>query len=164
LAALVRATLEEAGGAGVETSLLSAQLSASLARERLMASISVFFGGLALFLAVIGLYGVMSFHVTRRFPEIGVRLALGSSAGGVFGLVLRQAARPVAVGLVLGALGSLAATRTLAALLYGIEPHDVRALIFSALVLALAALGSAALPARRASRLDPAVVLRRDAT
>jgi ABC-type antimicrobial peptide transport system permease subunit len=164
LAALVRATLEEAGGAGVETSLLSAQLSASLARERLMASISVFFGGLALFLAVIGLYGVMSFHVTRRFPEIGVRLALGSSAGGVFGLVLRQAARPVAVGLVFGALGSLAATRTLAALLYGFEPHDVRALIFSALVLALAALGSAALPARRASRLDPAVVLRRDAT
>jgi predicted permease len=164
LDAAVRATVEAiAPGARADTSPLAARLSASLARERLLAIISGFFGGLTLLLAVIGLYGVMSFHVARRFPEIGVRLALGSTSIRVFALVLRQSARPVVIGLVLGTLGSLAATRMVASLLYGIGPRDARVLALSAAVLALAALGSAALPARRAARLDPVEVLRPDA-
>ncbi|MGD8815547.1 MAG: ADOP family duplicated permease, partial [Acidobacteriota bacterium] len=164
LDAAVRAAVAGvAPGARAETSALAARLSASLARERLLAILSAFFGGLTLLLAVIGLYGVMSFHVARRFSEIGVRLALGSTGPKVFALVLRQSVRPVAIGLVLGTLGSLAVTRTVASLLYGIGPRDPRALLVSAAVLAVAALGSAALPARRAARLDPVEVLRPDA-
>jgi predicted permease len=162
-ATAVRAAVEGiAEGARAETSMLSEHLSASLAQERLLAMISGFFGSLALFLAVIGLYGVMSFNVSRRFQEIGVRLALGATEGGVFALVLRQAARPVAVGLVLGSAGSLAAARTIASSLYGMGPYDPSALAVSAAVLAGAAMASAAIPARRAARLDPAVVLRRE--
>jgi predicted permease len=163
-AAAVRAVVEGiAAGARAETSMLSEQLSASLARERLLAMISGFFGSLALFLAVIGLYGVMSFNVSRRFPEIGVRLALGATQGGVFALVLRQAARPVLIGLLLGGLGSLTAARAIASFLYGLGPYDPRALALSAAVLAIAAMASAAIPAQRAARLDPAVVLRQEA-
>ncbi len=147
----------------VEIRPLSAVLSASLSRERLLALISVFFGGLALFLAVIGLYGVMAFNVSRRVREIGVRLALGASREGVFGLVLRQAARPVSVGVVAGVLGGLAAARTLESLLYGVSASDPRVFAATAAVLVLAAVTSAALPARRAATTDPAVVLRQDA-
>jgi ABC-type antimicrobial peptide transport system permease subunit len=164
LAALARATVAELGaGASADTELLSAQLSASLSRERLMATISAFFGGLTLLLAVIGLYGVMSFHVARRFAEIGVRLALGSTRGGVFALVLRRAAGPLIVGLVLGALGSAAAVRAIASFAYGLDPYDPRLFTLPALALAVAALLSAAIPARRAADLDPALVLREGA-
>ncbi|HVS63244.1 MAG TPA: ABC transporter permease [Thermoanaerobaculia bacterium] len=143
-----------------QTTLLSDRLSASVARERLLALIATFFASLTLFLAVVGLYGVMSFHVSRRLHEIGIRMALGAGESGVFALVLRQAARPVLFGVVLGALGSLAAVRAIASLLYGVSPHDVRVLVASAALLTGGALASAALPARRASRADPAVVLR----
>ena len=157
----VRAVVEAIGGnIRMTVSPLAAQLSASLARERLLAAISASFGALALFLAVLGLYGVMSFNVVRRFPEIGVRLALGSSAGGVFALVLRQAAVPVALGLVLGAFGTLAAGGTLESFVYGIDPYDLRVVAACALLLAGAAMASAALPAWRAAQLDPAGVLR----
>ena len=163
--AVIRAAVEGAvTGARARITPLSERLSASLARERLLALISGFFGGLALFLAVIGLYGVMAFNVSRRLREIGVRLALGSSRRGVFGLVLAHAAVPVAVGLVLGGLAGIVAARTLESLLYGIRATDPRILLLAATTLALAAMLSAAIPARRASRLDPAVVLRQDAT
>lgn len=162
LPGLQAAAEDVAGNVRMSASPLSAQLSASLARERLLATISAAFGLLALFLAVLGLYGVMSFNVVRRFPEIGVRLALGSSVGAVFGLVLRQAAWPVAAGLGLGALGTAGAAGTVESLVYGVDPYDARILVGCAVVLALAATASAALPARRAARLDPLVVLRRD--
>jgi putative ABC transport system permease protein len=140
--------------------LFSDQVGARLMRERLVAWLSAFFGALALLLAGIGLYGVMSFAVTQRRAEIGVRMALGAAASGVVRLVLGKAFRLVALGLVLGIGASLWAARFVSPLLFGLEPRDVPTLLVAAATLAGICLLAAGLPARRASRIDPAQVLR----
>jgi putative ABC transport system permease protein len=140
--------------------LFSDQVGARLMRERLVAWLSAFFGALALLLAGIGLYGVMSFAVTQRRTEIGVRMALGAAASGVMRLVLGKAFRLVALGLVLGTAASLWAARFVSSLLFGLEARDVPTLLVAALTLAGVCLLAAGLPARRASRIDPAQVLR----
>jgi predicted permease len=140
--------------------LFSDQIGAAMMRERIVALLSTFFGGLALFLAGIGLYGVTSYAVTRRRTEIGVRMALGAEALGVVRLVLGKTLRLVALGLLVGTAASLWASRFVGSLLFGLEPGDLPTLAAAAASLLGIALLAAGLPARRAARIDPAQVLR----
>jgi putative ABC transport system permease protein len=135
---------------------------AATVQERVIAMLSAFFGGLALLLAGIGLYGVMSYAVSRRRTEIGIRMALGAGPAGAVRLILLRVAVLVGLGVAAGAGLSLWAAKLLSAssLIYGLKPRDPATLLTAALV--LTAIGAIAgyLPARRASRIDPARVLR----
>ncbi|HEX5475155.1 MAG TPA: ABC transporter permease [Vicinamibacterales bacterium] len=137
-------------------------IDAGLSRERLMAILSGVFGGLAALIAMLGLYGVMSYAVARRRVEIGIRMALGAEAASVLRMVLRQAGALLAAGLLIGGVLAIAAARTAASLLYGIQPWDP--LTLGASMAGLAIVGALAtwLPARRASHVDPTVALRQD--
>jgi predicted permease len=129
-------------------------------QERLLAQLSAFFGLLAGLLAVVGLYGVMSYIVARRTSEIGVRMALGAARRDVLMLVLREALSLLATGIVVGAVLALLAARAATAMLFGLKPHDPLTLVVAALALGIASIAASYLPARRASRLDPVVALR----
>jgi predicted permease len=139
---------------------LADQVDETLIRERLLAILSGFFGGLALLLAAIGLCGVTSHAVARRRGEIGVRMALGADAGRVVRLVLGRAVVHVVLGVAAGAGLSLWASRFVESLLYGLEPGDPITIAAAAALLVAVALLAAYLPARRAARIDPAKVLR----
>jgi len=136
------------------------QVTASIAQDRLVAMLSGFFGALALLLAGLGLYGVTAYAVALRRAEIGIRMALGARPTGVVLLVLSRVSRLVAAGVLAGAAISLSASSFIASLLYGIEPRDPSTLIGAALTLAAIGGLAAWLPAYRASRVDPAEVLR----
>lgn len=136
------------------------QVNAHLAEERLFARLSAIFGGLALLLAAIGLYGVLSYVVGRRTQEIGIRIALGADANGVIGLVFRESAGPLLAGLALGLGLAYFAVEALRTQLYGIQPHDPVAFGIAAVVMAAAALIAIIIPALRASRVDPLIALR----
>jgi predicted permease len=125
-------------------------------------SLFLAFGGVALFLASVGLYGVMAFTVARRTPEVGIRLALGATRGQVLSLVIRQGLAQVVLGLVLGSGVAFLAARGLALVLFEVSPYDP--IVFGGIALLLAATGlmATAIPARRASRADPAIALRYD--
>jgi ABC-type antimicrobial peptide transport system permease subunit len=129
-------------------------------QERVVAMLAAFFGGLALLLAGLGLYGVMSYAVSRRRTEIGIRMALGATPGRVVRLVLRRVALLVAAGVAAGAGMGMLAARLVATMLFGLQPGDPAT--FTAAAVVLASIGALAgwLPARRASRIDPARVLR----
>ena len=135
------------------------QLRSSMNQERLVAVLSGFFGGLALLLAALGLYGVTSYSVSRRSPEIGIRIALGANPAGVIRLVMSRVGLIVAVGIVVGAALSLWASRFVAALLFGMGPRDPWTFALAAAALALAGVFAGWLPARRAARIDPVRVL-----
>jgi predicted permease len=139
---------------------LADQVDAALTQERVVAMLSGFFGGLALLLAGLGLYGVTAYAVSRRRTEIGIRMALGAAPGSVVTMVLRRVAVLVGLGVIVGGGVSLWATRFVTTLLYGLEPRDPAT--FVAAVIVLGAIGAFAgwMPARRASRIDPASVLR----
>jgi len=139
---------------------LEEQVNAALTQERIVAMLSGFFGGLALLLAALGLYGVTSYAVSRRRTEIGIRMALGAAPGGVIRLVLRRVAILVGLGVMVGSGVSLWAARFVATLLYGLEPRDPLTLVAAAAVLGTIGALAGWLPARRASRIDPARVLR----
>jgi predicted permease len=131
-----------------------------LKRERLLAMLSGFFGILAALLAMIGLYGVISYMIERRRNEIGVRVALGANRAQVLFMVMREAGQLLLLGVGIGTLLSLAAGRGAEALLFGLKPHDPISLFAAiALLSAIAALASF-LPARRAAKVDPMVALR----
>ena len=142
--------------------LLADNLRVFVARERLLALLSAFFGVLALLLAGLGLYGVVSHAVGARRTEIGIRIALGASAASVVGLVVRRVAVQVGLGLLLGVPASVWGGQFASALLFGVEPRDP--VMLASAVLALVTVGVAAswLPARRAARVDPALTLRAD--
>ena len=139
---------------------LSSQIDASLTQERVLAQLAEFFGALAILLAALGLYGVTSYAVNRRRVEFGVRMALGATPGSVVGLVLTRVSTLVLLGLVIGATASVWASKFVALLLYGFEPREPSTVIGATGLLAAVAGMAAWLPARRASRIDPAVTLR----
>jgi putative ABC transport system permease protein len=139
---------------------LSDQIGASLTQERIVAMLAGFFGALALLLAGLGLYGVTSYAVTRRRTEIGIRLALGAAPAGVVRLVLSRVSILVGLGVAIGAGLSLWASQFVATLLYGLQPRDPMTLVGSAAILAAVGALAGWLPAHRASRIDPAEVLR----
>jgi putative ABC transport system permease protein len=136
--------------------------SASVADRRLTLWLLAAFGASALALAALGIYGVASYAVARRTREVGIRMALGAEPRQVLRMVLAESGRPVAVGALLGLGAALAVGRYLAALLYEVRPADPLTIAGVAAVLAAAALGAGFLPARRATRVDPAVALRSD--
>jgi predicted permease len=138
------------------------QIRQSLLRERLMATLSGFFGALAGLLATLGLYGVMSYTVARRQSEIGIRMALGADRGRVLRLVMGEAAALLAAGLAIGTLLALGAARTASSLLFGLPPSDPATLASAAGVLAAVAAAASYLPAWRASRLEPTIALRQE--
>ncbi len=132
----------------------------ALASRRASLTLAMFFGCLALFLSAIGIYGVLAYLVTQRQREIGIRAALGCTAGGIVKLVVREALWLLGAGLLLGAAGSVALRSVVAGQLYGVKPLDP--VVMSAVILTLAVVGLIAcvLPARRAARVDPVIVLR----
>ncbi len=133
-----------------------------LAEEQTMAALSAGLGALALAMAAVGLYGVISYTVTRRSQEMGIRLALGASGRQVTGLVMREVGRLLAVGVVTGVGTSLAAVRLVRALLYGITSWDIAWVLPAGVLLAGVAAAAGYLPARRAARLDPLEALRQE--
>ena len=132
----------------------------AMAQDRIVAELSGFFGGLALLLAGLGLYGVTSYAVTRRRAELGIRMALGAPPGSVIRLVLSRVTLLVAVGVVVGAGMAVWASKFATALLYGLEPRDPATLVGAAATLAAVGALAGWLPAYRASQIDPAQVLR----
>jgi putative ABC transport system permease protein len=118
------------------------------------------FAGLALFLAAIGIYGVMAYSVTQRTQEIGVRMALGAQPGTIVNMVLRHGARLVGLGLVIGFIGAWFAAQLLTSLLYGVSPHDPPTFTAVPLLLAAVAFVACWVPSRRATLIDPLVALR----
>jgi predicted permease len=136
------------------------QVNASLTQERIVAMLAGFFGALALLLAAIGLYGVTSYAVSRRRTEIGIRMALGAAPGGVVRMVLSRVTLLVVIGVAVGGALSLWASKFVETLVYGLEPRDPVTLAGAAVVLAAVGAIAGWLPAHRASRIDPAEVLR----
>ena len=141
-------------------STLDDQLRDSMLQERLMARLSAIFGGVALLLAIVGLYGVVSYGVASRRAEIGVRVALGATRPRIVSMILGDVGRILVIGVVIGGILALAAGRGIGALLFGLEANDVATLVMAASVLIVAGFLSAAWPARRAAGLDPVSVLR----
>jgi predicted permease len=136
------------------------QIGGTLVRERVLALLSSAFGVVALVLSCVGLYGVIAYDVTRTARDIGIRLALGGQPGYVLGRVLGSAAGVTTLGVSIGLVATWFATRVLSSLLFGVTPRDPLTLAFAAAVIALTCLLAGYLPARRASRIDPVMVLR----
>jgi putative ABC transport system permease protein len=139
---------------------MNAMIAASIGPERLNYLLVTAFAAVAVVLTAAGLYGVMSYIVAQRTREIGVRMALGASQAQVVGMVMRQAGTMMAGGIAIGIAGALAVTRWTASLLFGVSAADPTIYAVASLLLALVALGAAAVPSRRATRIDPMVALR----
>jgi len=135
-------------------------MSESLGRPRFYLALLGTFGAVALALAVAGIYGVLSYAVAQRTREFGIRAALGSTTADILRLVTRQAMRLLAIGIGIGLAASLAATKLLVSLLYGVSPLDASAWLAATVTLGLAGFVAALLPAWRATRADPVVALR----
>ena len=133
---------------------------ASTSRQRFTMWLMTVFGGVALLLAAIGVYGLMAYSVAQRTQEIGIRLALGAEAARVRRMVVFQGMRLVAIGVVVGVAAAVGLTRVIASLLFGVEALDVATLVAVAAVLGSASLVAVVVPARRASRVDPVTALR----
>jgi ABC-type antimicrobial peptide transport system permease subunit len=139
---------------------LQEYVDASVSQERIVAALSGLFGGLALLLAGLGLYGVTSYAVSRRQFEVGIRLALGAQRLDVLRLVLVRSLAIACAGLALGLAGAVATARYLEAMLFGIVPLDPLTFVVVAAVILLVAGAAAYFPARRATRIDPVMALR----
>jgi ABC-type antimicrobial peptide transport system permease subunit len=145
-----------------EVATLDHVLERGLSRERLVARLAGGFGILALLLAAIGLYGVISYSVARRTNEMGVRLALGASPAGVSWVVIRESLRTIALGLAVGVVLWFPLLGLARQLVYGLSPHDPATLAFSTVLLLLVGIAAALLPAVRAARIDPIEAIRAD--
>lgn len=139
---------------------LSDHVGRSLVQQKLTARLGAFFGLLALLLACIGLYGVLSYAVARRTNEIGIRMALGAQSRNVLWLVLREALLLAGIGIGIGLIASVALTRTAKTLLFGLQPNDPLTITLATALLFSVAVIAGYLPARRASRVDPMIALR----
>jgi putative ABC transport system permease protein len=160
MSAVKAAVAEVSPGIGIEFHALAGQLHDSLARERLMATLSGAFGLLAGLLATMGLYGVIAYMVARRRNEIGVRMALGADRGQVIRLVFRESGLVLAAGLSAGACLALATGRAAATLLFGLTPHDPGTLLAAIALLSMVTIAASYGPARRAAALEPMAALR----
>ncbi len=158
--AVTRTITEATPGAFVDYYTVSGFIAGSLKTERLMASLSGFFGVLAMIIAVVGLYGVMSYLVTRRRVEIGIRMALGADPRAVVRMVIAESGALVGVGIAAGVALAIVVSRWARALLYALQPWDPASLALAAGTLALVSLIAAWIPARRASHVEPSVALR----
>ena len=134
----------------------------AMARARFLTTLLAAFAGLALLLAAVGTYGVMSYAVTQRDRELGIRMAMGAQASAVQRLVLGEGLRVAAVGLVIGIAGAWAMTGILESLLFNVDARDPVAFTVGPILLLLVAVAACWIPARRATRLDPVTVLRED--
>jgi predicted permease len=173
---LIRSSLEPAAAAAsikrrlaanhpvvmMEFTSFQSRIRDGLVRERLMAMLSGFFGALAALVAMVGLYGMISYAVAQRRQEIGIRFALGANRGRVVRMVMREAGWLLLAGLAAGGVLSILAARSAGSLLFQLSPDDPRTLLAACGALAAIALLASYLPARRASRLDPLVALRQD--
>jgi predicted permease len=139
---------------------LDEQVARSITNQRLVAQLSAFFGLLAVFLSCIGIYGVMSYVVTRRTNEIGIRMALGAGRSNMLWMVLREILMLVSIGVVIGVPVTLAGDRLVSNMLFGLRPTDPVTLVSATLILLIVAAIAGYLPARRASLVDPMVALR----
>ena len=128
--------------------------------QRLAVSLLAIFGGMALFLAAIGLYAVMSYSVSQSTRELGLRMALGASADDVLRLIFSRGLRLTTIGLIIGAIAALLLTRLMENLLYKVSPRDPIAFSSALIILILVTLLACFLPARRATRIDPVRALR----
>ena len=138
---------------------MEARLGKSLVSRRSPAVLALSFGVLALFLSAIGIYGVLAYLVTQRTKEIGIRIALGGSARAIFELVLREGLLLIGGGLLVGAVGAFGLRRSLESQLFGVSATDPVVIAAVAAMLALVAVAACALPARRATRIDPIIAL-----
>jgi predicted permease len=141
---------------------LTEQVDESLYQEKLVSTLSGFFGVLALVLACIGLYGTMAYAIARRINEIGVRMALGAQRSQVLQMVLREALMLAVIGVAIGLPAAWAATRSIGGMLYGLKPTDPATILAATLLMTSVAVFAGYLPARRAARLDPMVALRHE--
>ncbi|MBL8204762.1 MAG: ABC transporter permease [Blastocatellia bacterium] len=139
---------------------LSDHVGRSLVQQKLTARLGAFFGLLALLLACIGLYGVLSYAVARRTNEIGIRMALGAQSRNVLWLVLREALLLAGIGIGIGLIAAVALTRTAKTLLFGLQPNDPLTIALATALLFFVAVVAGYLPARRAARIDPMIALR----
>lgn len=162
--AAIQSTLRQIDPSLAATRLESMEsvVEASLARFTFVQRLLTLFAGVGLVLAVLGLYAIISYLVIQRTTEIGVRIALGARERHVFEIVVGEAAVLTAIGVIIGLPLTLALTRLLSSFLFNVKPDDVAAIVGSPIVLAFVALGAASMPARRASRVDPAKTLRQD--
>jgi predicted permease len=161
LAAGVKSTVAEMNRAiALDLTPMTSLVDATIVRDRLLATLSAFFGGLALLLAMVGLYGTLSYSVARRRNEIGIRIALGAAQARVMRLVLGEVSRMVALGIAVGAIVALASTRWVASFLYGLTATDPVTILGAAITLAAVAIAAGVLPAWRASRVEPIAALR----
>jgi putative ABC transport system permease protein len=132
----------------------------SVGQSRFRAAVLVMFAVLALFVAAIGLYGVMSYSVGQRTREFGIRMAVGASRGAILRAVLEQAAKLVGMGICLGLAGAMLLARLIASLLYGVTPFDLFTLASVSILLAVVALVASYVPARRGANVNPMDSLR----
>jgi ABC-type antimicrobial peptide transport system permease subunit len=144
----------------LSTKTLALEINQALVEEHVIALLSSFFAALALLLASIGLYGLMSYAVTRRSREIGIRMTLGAPPGTVLCAVLREALGLALMGIALGIPCALAASRLIASMLFGLSSHDLPTFATVSLLLLVVALFAGYWPARRASRIDPMAAVR----
>ena len=141
---------------------LTDHVEASVRQERIVAMLSGLFGALALLIAALGLYGVTSYSVNRRFTEIGIRMAFGAQRAHVLGMILRQTLALTGMGIGLGLTGASVVTRYLRGMLFGLTPLDPGTFLGVSVLFALVAAVAASIPAHRATRIDPLVALRTD--
>jgi len=132
----------------------------SVLNHRLIAQLCTFFGALALVLVCVGIYGLMSYAVSRRTNEFGVRLALGANRGNVVGLVLRETMWLVVAGLAIGLALIPAVSRFVVSFLFGLKPYDALSILSAISIMIVVAFVAGYLPARRAARVDPMIALR----
>jgi predicted permease len=160
LSSIKRTVAEANSNIDLDFHVFKTQIQESLLRERLMATLSGFFGFLAGLLATIGLYGVISYMVARRTNEIGIRMALGAGRGNVLIIIMREAAMLLGIGVVAGTILALLAARTARALLFGLHPNDPVTIAAAVAGLSVVALAASFLPAQRAARVQPMEALR----
>jgi ABC-type antimicrobial peptide transport system permease subunit len=144
----------------INAQTLDEAVSASLTERRFQTLLLTIFAAVAVALALIGIYGVLSYSVSQRTPELGIRIALGADSREILAMVLKQAGRLIAVGVAIGVAGAYALTRFVESMLFGVRPHDAMTYVAAVALLAGVSMAASLIPAWRGSKVDPTVALR----